>query len=146
VQFELPGVAPTFGGGGQRGVDCHWGSKRTATGRAAAPSDSPDRPVRLPGEPAHRHRNRPSQRGRRSNALTAPWPGIITPDLNKDPGAEEHFKEISEAYEVLADPKTGARYDRFGSAWRQAPEDYDPPPAPPAERPVRPAAMAGGCM
>ncbi|HZA18675.1 MAG TPA: DnaJ C-terminal domain-containing protein [Pseudonocardiaceae bacterium] len=48
------------------------------------------------------------------------------PDLNKDPGAEERFKEISEAYEVLSDPKTRTRYDRFGSAWRQVPEDYDP--------------------
>ncbi|MGW0425320.1 DnaJ C-terminal domain-containing protein [Streptomyces sp. NPDC003015] len=45
------------------------------------------------------------------------------PDLNKDPGAEERFKEISEAYEVLSDPDSRARYDRFGPAWRQARED-----------------------
>ncbi|MEU3776382.1 DnaJ C-terminal domain-containing protein [Streptomyces sp. NPDC032472] len=45
------------------------------------------------------------------------------PDLNKDPGAEERFKEISEAYEVLSDPDSRARYDRFGPAWRQAREE-----------------------
>ncbi|MFD0275196.1 DnaJ C-terminal domain-containing protein [Kitasatospora sp. NPDC127111] len=42
------------------------------------------------------------------------------PDLNKEPGAEERFKEISEAYQVLSDPDTRARYDRFGPAWQQA--------------------------
>ncbi|MDQ4092725.1 MAG: DnaJ domain-containing protein [Actinomycetota bacterium] len=48
------------------------------------------------------------------------------PDVNKDPGAEERFKEISEAYDVLSEPKSRERYDRFGSAWRQVPEDFDP--------------------
>ena len=38
------------------------------------------------------------------------------PDINKDPGAEEKFKEIGRAYEVLADPGTRARYDQFGEA------------------------------
>ncbi len=38
------------------------------------------------------------------------------PDINKDPGAEEKFKEIGRAYEVLADPDTRARYDQFGEA------------------------------
>ena len=38
------------------------------------------------------------------------------PDINKDPGAEEKFKEIGRAYEVLADPNTRARYDQFGEA------------------------------
>jgi molecular chaperone DnaJ len=38
------------------------------------------------------------------------------PDVNKDPGAEEKFKEYNKAYEVLSDPEMKARYDRFGEA------------------------------
>ena len=38
------------------------------------------------------------------------------PDINKEPGAEDKFKEIGRAYEVLADPETRARYDQFGEA------------------------------
>ncbi len=38
------------------------------------------------------------------------------PDVNKDPGAEDRFKEIGRAYEVLSDPQTRARYDQFGEA------------------------------
>ena len=37
------------------------------------------------------------------------------PDKNKDPGAEEKFKEISEAYEVLSDKDKRAAFDRYGS-------------------------------
>ena len=33
------------------------------------------------------------------------------PDVNKDPGAEDRFKDISEAYDVLSDPQTRRRYD-----------------------------------
>jgi curved DNA-binding protein len=47
------------------------------------------------------------------------------PDVNKDPGAEDRFKEISEAYSVLTDDSMRARYDRFGPDFRQIPEDYD---------------------
>ncbi len=38
------------------------------------------------------------------------------PDVNKEPGAEDTFKEINRAYEVLSEPELRARYDRFGEA------------------------------
>src|SRR5438105_4149325 len=48
------------------------------------------------------------------------------PDKNPgDKAAEEHFKECSEAYEVLADADKRARYDRFG---HQAPGGFGPSP------------------
>ncbi|XHU05628.1 DnaJ C-terminal domain-containing protein [Amycolatopsis sp. WGS_07] len=48
------------------------------------------------------------------------------PDINKDPGAEDRFKEISEAYAVLSEPETRRRYDAFGPEFRQVPPDVDP--------------------
>lgn len=47
------------------------------------------------------------------------------PDVNKDPGAEDRFKEINEAYHVLSDPETRKRYDRFGEDFRKIPEDWE---------------------
>jgi curved DNA-binding protein len=40
------------------------------------------------------------------------------PDVNKEPGGEDRFKEISEAYEVLRDADKRQRYDRLGANWK----------------------------
>ena len=41
------------------------------------------------------------------------------PDLNSSSDAEDRFKELGEAYEVLSDPDKRERYDRLGADWRQ---------------------------
>ena len=48
------------------------------------------------------------------------------PDINKSPGAEDKYKEINEAYEVLKDPAKREKYDRLGANWKNG-QDFTPP-------------------
>ncbi|MDD4021281.1 MAG: DnaJ C-terminal domain-containing protein [Synergistaceae bacterium] len=51
----------------------------------------------------------------------------LHPDVNKQAGSDEKYKEINEAYEVLKDPEKRKKYDTLGAGWQQG-QDFTPPP------------------
>ncbi len=70
------------------------------------------------------------ERGADADAIKAAYRKMARkyhPDVSKEANAEERFKDLQEAYEVLKDPEKRAAYDQLGSNWR-AGQDFRPPP------------------
>lgn len=70
------------------------------------------------------------QRGASQDEIQRAYRGLarkLHPDVNKEAGADERFRAVAEAYEVLKDPQKRARYDELGQNWK-AGQEFRPPP------------------
>ncbi|MHB8249500.1 MAG: DnaJ C-terminal domain-containing protein [Acidithiobacillus sp.] len=70
------------------------------------------------------------ERSADANAIKAAYRKMARkyhPDVSKEKDAEERFKDLQEAHEVLKDPEKRAAYDQLGANWR-AGQDFRPPP------------------